>query len=109
MYPLPHLFVSMSFMEQISGNSCLSFSPCCRWKVHDDWVSQLKYYDSLRAVISCSNHPETALVIGKFNRLSGLFYGLPSLAIASSPFALVYSPDFSASPSSTNFKFHLLL
>ena len=35
-----------------------------RWKVHDDWVSQLKYYDSLRAVISCSNHQNTALVIG---------------------------------------------
>ncbi|KAJ7393062.1 hypothetical protein OS493_008360 [Desmophyllum pertusum] len=38
---------------------------CIRWKVHEDWVSQLKYYDSLRAVISCSNHPETALVIGQ--------------------------------------------
>jgi len=37
---------------------------CIRWKVHADWVSQLKYYDSLRAVISCSNHPDTALVIG---------------------------------------------
>ena len=67
-YPLPHLLVSISFLKQISGNSCLAFSPCCRWKVHDDWVSQLKYYDSLRAVISCSNHPETALVIGKFSR-----------------------------------------
>ena len=41
------------------------FTPSFRWKVHDDWVSQLKYYDSLRAVISCSNHPDTALVIGK--------------------------------------------
>ena len=37
----------------------------CRWKVHEDWVSQLKYFDSLRAVISCSNHPDTALVIGE--------------------------------------------
>ncbi|XP_032235242.2 WD repeat-containing protein on Y chromosome isoform X2 [Nematostella vectensis] len=36
-----------------------------RWKVHNDWVAQLKYYDSLRAVISCSNHQETALVIGQ--------------------------------------------
>lgn len=38
---------------------------CIRWKVHEDWVSQLKYFDSLRAVISCSNHPDTALVIGQ--------------------------------------------
>ncbi|KAK3718084.1 hypothetical protein QZH41_005718 [Actinostola sp. cb2023] len=36
-----------------------------RWKVHNDWVSQLRYYDSLRAVISCSNHQETGLVIGQ--------------------------------------------
>ncbi|XP_028397733.1 WD repeat-containing protein 64-like [Dendronephthya gigantea] len=36
-----------------------------RWKVHDDWVSQLRYYESLRAVISCSNDPNTALVIGQ--------------------------------------------
>lgn len=35
------------------------------WIVHEDWVSQLKYYHSLRAVISCSNHPDTALVIGQ--------------------------------------------
>ncbi|CAH3022493.1 unnamed protein product [Porites evermanni] len=46
-------------------NSENSRFTCIRWKVHDDWVSQLKYYDSLRAVISCSNHPETALVIGQ--------------------------------------------
>nr|XP_014351744.1 PREDICTED: WD repeat-containing protein on Y chromosome-like isoform X5 [Latimeria chalumnae] len=35
-----------------------------RWKVHEDWVTQLKYYDSIRAVISASNHESTALVIG---------------------------------------------
>ncbi|XP_015760745.1 PREDICTED: WD repeat-containing protein on Y chromosome-like [Acropora digitifera] len=38
---------------------------CFCWIVHEDWVSQLKYYHSLRAVISCSNHPDTALVIGQ--------------------------------------------
>lgn len=56
--------------KKISSSSFKWFifvTPSCRWKVHDDWVSQLKYYDSLRAVISCSNHPDTALVIGKLS------------------------------------------
>ncbi|XP_046309910.2 WD repeat-containing protein on Y chromosome-like [Marmota monax] len=35
-----------------------------RWKVHGDWVTQLNYCDSLKAVISSSNHEPTALVIG---------------------------------------------
>nr|XP_034971549.1 WD repeat-containing protein on Y chromosome-like isoform X4 [Zootoca vivipara] len=35
-----------------------------RWKVHGDWVTQLKYYDSIKAVISASSHEPTALVIG---------------------------------------------
>ncbi|XP_069496353.1 cilia- and flagella-associated protein 337-like isoform X2 [Ambystoma mexicanum] len=34
------------------------------WKVHEDWVTQLKYYDSIKAIISTSNHEATALVIG---------------------------------------------
>ncbi|KAL1768729.1 WD repeat-containing protein 49-like [Sigmodon hispidus] len=35
-----------------------------RWKVHGDCVSQLNYYDSVKAIISSSNHEPTALVIG---------------------------------------------
>ncbi|XP_053313760.1 WD repeat-containing protein 64-like [Spea bombifrons] len=35
-----------------------------RWKVHNDWVTQMKYYDSIKAVISASNDESTALVIG---------------------------------------------
>ncbi|XP_042541771.1 WD repeat-containing protein 49-like [Dipodomys spectabilis] len=35
-----------------------------RWKVHGDWVTQLNYYDSMKAIISSSNHEPTALVIG---------------------------------------------
>ncbi|XP_054979971.1 WD repeat-containing protein on Y chromosome-like [Sorex araneus] len=35
-----------------------------RWKVHGDWVTQLNYYDSIKAVISSCNHEPTALVIG---------------------------------------------
>ncbi|XP_070605983.1 cilia- and flagella-associated protein 337-like isoform X2 [Erythrolamprus reginae] len=35
-----------------------------RWKVHGDWVTQLSYYDSIKAIISASSHEPTALVIG---------------------------------------------
>ncbi|XP_075448271.1 cilia- and flagella-associated protein 337-like isoform X2 [Ascaphus truei] len=35
-----------------------------RWKVHGDWVTQLKYYNSIKVVISASNDESTALVIG---------------------------------------------
>ncbi|KAF3825900.1 hypothetical protein GH733_006727 [Mirounga leonina] len=34
------------------------------WKVHGDWITQLNYYDSIKAIISSSNHEPTALVIG---------------------------------------------
>ncbi|XP_060090706.1 WD repeat-containing protein on Y chromosome-like isoform X2 [Heteronotia binoei] len=35
-----------------------------RWKVHGDWVAQLNYNDSMKAIISASSHESTALVIG---------------------------------------------
>ncbi|KAJ7320238.1 hypothetical protein JRQ81_019749 [Phrynocephalus forsythii] len=35
-----------------------------RWKVHGDWITQLNYYDSIKAVISASSHEPTALVVG---------------------------------------------
>ncbi|XP_066286244.1 cilia- and flagella-associated protein 337-like isoform X2 [Branchiostoma lanceolatum] len=41
-----------------------SFTKYIRWKVHRDWVGQLRYYDDIRSVISCSNHANSALVIG---------------------------------------------
>nr|XP_023477104.1 LOW QUALITY PROTEIN: WD repeat-containing protein 64-like [Equus caballus] len=34
------------------------------WKAHGDWVTQLNYYDSIKAVISSSNHEPSTLVIG---------------------------------------------
>ncbi|XP_032899089.1 uncharacterized protein LOC116984909 [Amblyraja radiata] len=33
------------------------------WKVHDDWVTEVKYIRSVKAVISSCNEEETALVI----------------------------------------------
>ncbi|KAI1893585.1 hypothetical protein AGOR_G00125240 [Albula goreensis] len=35
-----------------------------RWKIHGDWVTQVKYSESMRAIISSSNHEPSALVIG---------------------------------------------
>ncbi|XP_075190056.1 cilia- and flagella-associated protein 337-like [Anomaloglossus baeobatrachus] len=34
------------------------------WQVHADWVTQMKYYDCIKAVVSASNDESTALVIG---------------------------------------------
>ncbi|XP_071379688.1 cilia- and flagella-associated protein 337 [Centroberyx affinis] len=35
-----------------------------RWKVHQDWVTQARYFQSIRAVVSTSNEEASALVIG---------------------------------------------
>ncbi|XP_067102784.1 cilia- and flagella-associated protein 337 [Osmerus mordax] len=34
------------------------------WKVHEDWVTKVKYFQNIRAVVSTSNHEGSALVIG---------------------------------------------
>jgi len=36
-----------------------------RWKVHNDWVQELRYYHSIRSVISCSSDSNHSLVIGQ--------------------------------------------
>ncbi|XP_028817157.1 WD repeat-containing protein on Y chromosome isoform X4 [Denticeps clupeoides] len=35
-----------------------------RWKVHEDWVTKMKYFQNFRAIVSSSNHEASALVIG---------------------------------------------
>ncbi|KAL7849096.1 hypothetical protein SRHO_G00207190 [Serrasalmus rhombeus] len=35
-----------------------------RWKVHQDWVTEVKYFKCIPAVASTSNHEASALVIG---------------------------------------------
>ncbi|KAL3991564.1 intermediate filament protein if [Sarotherodon galilaeus] len=35
-----------------------------RWKVHHDWVTQIKYFHSLQVVVSSSNEESSSLVIG---------------------------------------------
>ncbi|XP_026232153.1 WD repeat-containing protein 64 [Anabas testudineus] len=36
-----------------------------RWKVHRDWVTQAKYFQSFQAVVSSSNEESSSLVIGR--------------------------------------------
>nr|XP_019943615.1 PREDICTED: WD repeat-containing protein 49-like [Paralichthys olivaceus] len=36
-----------------------------RWKVHHDWVTQVKYFPSFQAVVSSSNEECSSLVIGR--------------------------------------------
>ncbi|XP_049432645.1 WD repeat-containing protein on Y chromosome [Epinephelus fuscoguttatus] len=35
-----------------------------RWKVHQDWITQVKYFKSFQAVVSSSNEESSSLVIG---------------------------------------------
>ncbi|XP_055052839.2 cilia- and flagella-associated protein 337 isoform X1 [Misgurnus anguillicaudatus] len=35
-----------------------------RWKIHQDWVSKVKYIHSIPAIMSASNHEDSALVMG---------------------------------------------
>ncbi|XP_068126283.1 cilia- and flagella-associated protein 337-like [Hyperolius riggenbachi] len=42
----------------------LSFVKFIRWKVHNDWVTQIRYVHSIESIISSSNDVYTALVIG---------------------------------------------
>ncbi|KAF7644965.1 hypothetical protein LDENG_00212980 [Lucifuga dentata] len=35
-----------------------------RWKVHQDWVTQVKYFPSFRSVVSSSNEESSSLVMG---------------------------------------------
>ncbi|XP_075471621.1 cilia- and flagella-associated protein 337-like isoform X2 [Ascaphus truei] len=37
---------------------------CIRWKVHNDWITEIRYIHSIESIISSSNDDYTALVIG---------------------------------------------
>ncbi|XP_050985722.1 WD repeat-containing protein on Y chromosome isoform X1 [Labeo rohita] len=38
-----------------------------RWKFHQDWVSKVKYFQSIPAVVSSSMHEDSSLVIGSIH------------------------------------------
>ncbi|KAM6099586.1 WD repeat-containing protein 64-like [Theristicus caerulescens] len=62
--PLPNAALRCEDMKQGATTTVLSPSVTylC-WKVHRDWVTQLNYYDSIKAVIFASSHKSTALVM----------------------------------------------
>ncbi|XP_024067218.1 WD repeat-containing protein 64-like [Terrapene carolina triunguis] len=47
-------------MENINDSRNITF---IRWKVHNDWVTKIKYIHSIESIISSSNDDYTALVI----------------------------------------------
>ncbi|XP_074849430.1 cilia- and flagella-associated protein 337-like [Carettochelys insculpta] len=59
-YPAVEEIPSVS-MEIINDSRNITF---IRWKVHNDWVTKIKYIHSIESIISSSNDDCTALVIG---------------------------------------------
>uniref|UniRef100_A0A2C9LTC0 Uncharacterized protein n=1 Tax=Biomphalaria glabrata TaxID=6526 RepID=A0A2C9LTC0_BIOGL len=59
--PVPDGFIATIHLDAVISGFNVNF---IRWQVHEDWVGQIKYYHDIGQVISCSNHPSTALVIG---------------------------------------------
>ncbi|XP_066576271.1 cilia- and flagella-associated protein 337-like [Amia ocellicauda] len=53
--------IPSSYLDNICDGRQVS---CIRWKVHNDWVTQIKYVHSIQSVISSSNDEHAALVIG---------------------------------------------
>ncbi|XP_076467714.1 cilia- and flagella-associated protein 337-like [Babylonia areolata] len=54
-------FIASISLDAVANGPNVQF---IRWQVHGDWVQQIKYYHDIGQVISCSNNPNTALVIG---------------------------------------------
>eukprot|EP00794_Sanderia_malayensis_P006938 gene6938-7717_t len=54
--------IASTSMDSVLSSPNINF---VRWKVHNDWVQELRYYESIRAVISCSSDQYHSLVIGQ--------------------------------------------
>ncbi|XP_067949364.1 cilia- and flagella-associated protein 337-like [Watersipora subatra] len=59
--PKQNGIATISLNDAARGNPNVDF---ISWKVHGDWVQELRYYHDIRQVISCSNSTNTAFVIG---------------------------------------------
>ncbi|XP_077156459.1 cilia- and flagella-associated protein 337-like [Paroedura picta] len=59
-------------------NHCESIT-FIRWKVHNDWVTKIKYIHSVESIISSSNDDSTALVIGCVSRTKNVKHRLKTL------------------------------
>ncbi|XP_050802249.1 WD repeat-containing protein 64-like isoform X3 [Gopherus flavomarginatus] len=68
-------------MENINDSRNITF---IRWKVHNDWVTKIKYINSIESIISSSNDDYTALVIGCVNETKDVQHRLRILMDSSS-------------------------
>ena len=59
--PKQNGIATISLNDAARGNANVDF---ISWKVHSDWVQELRYFHDIRQVISCSNSSNTAFVIG---------------------------------------------
>ncbi|KAM7167731.1 cilia- and flagella-associated protein 337-like [Macrochelys suwanniensis] len=68
-------------VENINDSRNIAF---IRWKVHNDWVTKIKYFHSIESIISSSNDDYTALVIGCVNGTKDVQHRLKILMDSSS-------------------------
>ncbi|KAL8207025.1 UNVERIFIED_CONTAM: hypothetical protein K2H54_040184 [Gekko kuhli] len=71
-------------VEEIPTVSIDAFNDCenitfIRWKVHNDWVTKIKYIHYVESIISSSNDDSTALVIGCVSRTKNVKHRLKTL------------------------------
>ncbi|XP_041128638.1 WD repeat-containing protein on Y chromosome-like [Polyodon spathula] len=68
-------------VEAITEGGAVSFT---RWKVHNDWVTKIKYCHSIQSVISSSNDEDTSLVIGTVTGTKNVLQRLKEMSDAGS-------------------------
>ncbi|XP_054845639.1 WD repeat-containing protein 49-like [Eublepharis macularius] len=69
-----------------------------RWKVHNDWVTKIKYIHSMESIISSSNDDTTALAIGCVSGTKNLKHRLKTLMGSSSGSQNKFPSPVGASP-----------
>ncbi|KAK6493756.1 WD repeat-containing protein 49-like isoform X2 [Huso huso] len=68
-------------IEAITEGGAVSYT---RWKVHNDWVTKIKYCHSIQSVISSSNDEDTSLVIGTVTGTKNVLQRLKEMSDAGS-------------------------
>ncbi|XP_027136179.1 WD repeat-containing protein 49 [Larimichthys crocea] len=82
-----------------------------RWKVHQDWVTQAKYFQSYQAVVSSSSEETASLVIGRVLPLTAAEQQLTEIREAcyegkTKKMQLSWTPQIRASCDQTVFSIH---
>ncbi|XP_053114581.1 WD repeat-containing protein on Y chromosome-like isoform X2 [Hemicordylus capensis] len=74
-YPVVEEIPTVS-LDAIHDSENITF---IRWKVHNDWVTKIKYIHSMESIVSSSNDDCTALVIGSVSGTKNLKHRLKIL------------------------------